>query len=312
MPDEWPWRPKTTVLRREVDALFGGQQQGGISTPTSISDVLVFTDPDAGHRFGCDKFEGLRSDGGYSYTGEGQRGRQTFVRGNRGILQTADLGSLIRLFRTRGTSATYVGAFTLGDPPFELQQIPDVVGLQREGIIFNFVPVDAETALLPAYGGEALDRIALSDWTEPDPSAFAFHIVEAEATRTVSRVEFKLQRDFGNWLKSEGYVPKNLRIPVEGAYIQPDLYEPETGLVVEAKKSSARSYVRQALGQVLDYDWCIRGTTLPSVPALLLPSAPTDDLIALCDECGVAVIAPFGAGYRTQGTISVIAVRAQD
>lgn len=116
MPDEWPWRPKTTVLRREVHALFGGQQQGGISTPTSISDVLVFTDPDAGHRFGYDKFEGLRSDGGYSYTGEGQRGRKTFVRGNRGILQTADLGSLIRLFRTRGTSATYVGAFTLGDP----------------------------------------------------------------------------------------------------------------------------------------------------------------------------------------------------
>ena len=310
MPEEWPWLPATTILRRDVHTRFGGQQQGGISTPKSIPDVIVFTDPDSGRQYGYDKFEGLRSDGGYSYTGEGQHGPQTFIRGNNGILRTSETGGLVRLFRTHRTNATYVGSFTLGDPPFEMRQIPDVDGLQREGIIFNLVPVDADTTLLPAYGGETLPVITASDWTEPDPSAFEFRVVEAEQTRTVSRVEFQLQRDFGNWLKAQGYTPQNLRIPIDGAAIQPDLYEPTTGLVVEAKKSSARSYVRQALGQVLDYDYCIRGTGRPSVPAILLPSSPGDDLIELCDECEVAVITRVGDGFATRGTTALTAVGA--
>lgn len=303
MPEDWPWPIDTSISRREVHDRLGGQEQGGISTPRGITDVLVFTDPDSGRRYGYDKFEGLRADGGYSYTGEGQHGPQTFIRGNRSILRTAETGGLVRLFRTRRTNATYVGAFTLGDPPFEMRQIPDVDGLPREGIIFNLVPVDADTALLPTYGSEVLPAsIASSEWSEPDASTFAFNIVEAEATRTVSRFEFELQRDFGNWLKAQGYSPQNLRIPVEGAAIQPDLYEPQTGLVVEAKKSSARSYVRQALGQVLDYDFCIRGTGRLSVPAILLPSAPSDDLVALCDECEVAVITRDGDEFATRGT----------
>ena len=77
---------------------------------------------------------------------------------------------------------------------------------------------------------------------------------------------------------------------------------------MEAKKSSARSYVRQALGQVLEYDYCIRGTGRPSVPAILLPSSPGDDLIELCDEYEVAVITRVGDGFATRGTTALTAV----
>ena len=310
MPDDWPWEPDTTLTRREVHHMLGGNAQSGITKPAKSRDVLLFTNIGTSRRYGYDRFEGHRSDGGYSYTGEGQRGDQSMTGGNFRILETNETGGLLRLFKAMSPNATYVGSFTLGDPPFETRRIFDVDRNERSGFIFNLVPVNADTALLPAYGGIELAEISASDWTEPDPSAFEFRLLEAEATRTVSRLEFQLQLDFGTWLKAQGFSPQNLRIPVDGAAIQPDVYEPATGLVVEAKKSSGRAYVRQALGQVLDYDFCIRGAGRASVPAILLPSAPTSDLIELCDECEVAVIVPFEGGFVTRGAISLTAVPA--
>lgn len=87
---EWVMQPGDEVLRRAVHKIYGGQQQGGISTPKSTPDVFIFTDPDKGAKYGYAKFEGLRGDGNYSYTGEGQIGDQSIdKRGNVTIVRSA-------------------------------------------------------------------------------------------------------------------------------------------------------------------------------------------------------------------------------
>ncbi len=81
----WALEIGDVVRRRAIHEAYGGQQQGGISTPRATSDVLIFTDPEAGARYGYDEFEGLREDGSYAYTGEGQRGHQLHGAGATGI-----------------------------------------------------------------------------------------------------------------------------------------------------------------------------------------------------------------------------------
>ena len=61
--DSWALEPGDVVRRRAIHDAYGGQQQGGIATPRSIPDILIFTNPETGAEFGYDEFEGLREDG---------------------------------------------------------------------------------------------------------------------------------------------------------------------------------------------------------------------------------------------------------
>jgi len=302
---EWSLEIGDTVLRRAIHDTFGGQDQGGISTPRSIPEILIFTDPKSGAKYGYDKFEGFREDGSYWYTGEGQTGPQLFVRGNRALRDAAIDGKVIRLLTKSGTSATYVGAFTNGDPTYRLETIPDIQGRPREGIIFNLVPLEADVRLLPVFGGEPRTSAAtLTDWAPPEYSDV---VVESDGhapagERVVSRAEFELQADFGKWLAAKSDPPKRLRLPIAGVAIEPDLYVPSRAWIVEAKKSTARAYIRAAIGQVLDYVHIATGVGIDASAVVLLPSAPQSDLVGLMhglgitiahrDESGFAILAP--------------------
>jgi len=55
--------------RRDLHAQFGGQNQGGISTPSSHPMILIFTG-DTGAQYGY--HDGWDEDGSFRYTGEGQ------------------------------------------------------------------------------------------------------------------------------------------------------------------------------------------------------------------------------------------------
>lgn len=288
---QWTLEIGDTVRRREIHNAFRGQQQGGISTPKSIPDILIFTDPKEGAKFGYDRFEGLREDGSYSYTGEGQEGHHEFLRGNKALRDAAADGKTIRLFRTSGTMATYVGAFTTGEPVYQTETIPDAKGAQRLGIIFNLVPLDADTTLLPPYGGERPARATITEWTAPDHSDIVVAQDELVTTgeRLISRIEFELQAEFGRWLKSRGHVIKRLTLPTESSTIEPDLYVESNGWIVEAKKSSARAYVRTAIGQVLDYSHTAQLSGIRSSPAVLLPGRPEPDLLLLMHKLGITV-----------------------
>ncbi|MEF2979410.1 hypothetical protein [Subtercola sp. YIM 133946] len=280
--------------------MWGGQRQGGIATPQNSSQILIFTNPDSGKRYGYDKFEGLRSDGSYSYTGEGQAGDQVFLRGNRSLRDSVKDGKIIRLFRTRGTQANYVGAFTLADVPYAIEQIPDLEGNERQGIIFNLVPLDADTSELPTYGGEQLNEPQALPWTPPSSDSYEVKPFEpSEVGRTVSRIEFELQADFGAWLIARGDTVRRLRVPVGNTVMEPDLYNETSGEIVEAKKSSARGYVRNAIGQVLDYVHTAQKVMNGVRPSILLPGIPTPDLVELCGGLGITVWVRDGVGFTS-------------
>lgn len=305
-PATWTLEPGDTVRRRSIHDAYGGQQQGGISTPRALPDVLIFTDPESGARYGYDRFEGLREDGSYAYTGEGQYGHQEFVRGNRALRDAAAAGKTIRLFRTKGVNATYVGSFTTDTPAYEIETIPDAAGEPRRGIIFNLVPLDARVELLPAYGGDLSDAGTFFDysahprvWTPPEYTDLVLASGEAPRSgeRLVSRVEFKLQCDFGDWLTNEGTPPSRLPLRAGSTLIEPDFYVADRGWIVEAKKSTARGHVRTAIGQVLDYVHIAAKTGLTATPVILLPGRPERDLLGLMIEHGITVIARAGEGF---------------
>jgi len=304
---EWTLEPGDTVRRREIHAAYGGQQQGGISTPTRIPDILVFTDPEKGARYGYDVFEGLREDGTYAYTGEGQYGHQEFVRGNRALRDANINGRTIRLLRTKGVNATYVGAFTTGNPTYMFETIPDVDGHPRKGIIFNLEPLEANLELLPAYGGDLGPGVPVADyaahpvqWTPPEYSDIIVPGGDVSDTgdRVVTRAEFELQSDFGNWLRDRGTPPARLPLRAGTAVLEPDLYVPARGWIVEAKRSSARGHVRTAIGQVLDYTHIAAKSGYQASPVVLLPGRPEQDLVELMTDLGIAVVVRSSEGFR--------------
>jgi len=296
-PTLWTLEIGDTVLRREIHAAYGGQEQGGIITPKSIPDILVITSPESGARHGYDAFEGLQEDGSFLYTGEGQRGPQVFARGNTALRDAVQDGRPIRLLTKRGTYVTYVGEFTTGEPAFSIETIPDSDGNPRDGIIFKLVPVDADVEALDAPSAPLTESARASSWTPPESSSYVVGAPLIPGERVVSRIEFELQEDFGKWIQSRGETPQRLRLSSAGATIEPDLYVSESGWVVEAKKSPAREYVRTAIGQVLDYSLLTRESGRPAVPVVLLPGRPIAHLEALLSELGILLIVRDDEGF---------------
>lgn len=96
---------------------------------------MISTNPVQGRKYGYDPYEGLRPDGLYAFTGEGVRGDRKLLRGNLALISSAQAGRIVRRFTVRGVDATYIGAFTLADPPFDYRHVPDVDGPMRRGII---------------------------------------------------------------------------------------------------------------------------------------------------------------------------------
>ena len=67
--------------RLDIHEVFGGQKQGGISTPSASEFIFLFTG-EAGKAHGYDDFVDER---GFHLYGEGQAGDMQFVRGDLAI-----------------------------------------------------------------------------------------------------------------------------------------------------------------------------------------------------------------------------------
>jgi hypothetical protein len=294
------------LKRTEVQTRFGGQKQGGIATPKDAPNILIFSDPSEGAKYGYSVHEGLREDGSFAYTGQGQLGNQKMHMGNLALAQSTDLGKTIRLFLTEKTYATYVGAFSLGDPPYVEREARDSEGQLRMVFVFNLVPISADISVLPNYGGvtSSTSSSSFADWEAPDWSSYqVLQSAKSEEVVTASRLEFRLQHEFGNWLISNGHSVKRHTIKIGSSTISPDLFDETTNTLIEAKKSSSRGHVRTAIGQVLDYQNNERILGNSRKCALLLPSPPAADLIALCLHLGIKIYVPansedFSAGFK--------------
>ena len=87
--------PGTLYIRAHLHTQFGGQRQGGISTPARFPIILLFTG-EAGKQYGC---QDRTTDAGvFLYTGEGQRGDMTFTKGNLAIRDHTQNGEDLHLF----------------------------------------------------------------------------------------------------------------------------------------------------------------------------------------------------------------------
>lgn len=126
-----------TYNRRELHSLYGGQRQGGISTPSDHPFILLFTGVQ-GQQYGYK--DGWSEDGLFLYTGEGQVGDMDFLRGNRAIRDHMEDGKDLHLFEyiQRGL-VRYAGQMVYTG--FQEKQAPDREGSSRRVIVFELAPI---------------------------------------------------------------------------------------------------------------------------------------------------------------------------
>lgn len=141
-----------TYQRRELHEKYGGQQQGGISTPREYPFIFLFSSH-RGKEYGYD--DGWQVDGLYHYTGEGQVGDMSFTRGNKAVRDHALHGKELLLFDTLpdGTRR-FMGPMRYVDHYFK--DIPDEDGNSRRGIVFRLAPLlpREEISLAPIVTSE--------------------------------------------------------------------------------------------------------------------------------------------------------------
>ena len=155
--------------RADIHGPYGGQQQGGISTPSAWPFVFLFTG-ESGEQYGYT--DGWDENGVFLYTGEGQVGDMGFVRGNQAIRDHAANGKDLHLFQSlgKGQGYRYLGRFAC--PSWEYRRGVDVNGDERRAIVFHLIqPEEAEeAAAAPKPGSMTLGQLrqrALDAAVEP-------------------------------------------------------------------------------------------------------------------------------------------------
>jgi 5-methylcytosine-specific restriction protein A len=133
--------PGEVYRRRELHEKYGGQMQGGISTPAEHKIVMLFTS-ERGKEHGYS--DGWTERGVFLYTGEGQKGDMEFVRGNAAIRDHLEHGKEIHLFSQ--TSKGYVEYIDqMMCTGYHFRQGPDSNGEMRKMIVFELVPVKRDS-----------------------------------------------------------------------------------------------------------------------------------------------------------------------
>lgn len=131
--------------RQDIHGRYGGQTQGGISTPSNSPFVILFTG-EAGSQHGyMDHWEQEDGENILHYYGEGQTGDMQNVRGNRAILEHLENNKRLLIFQSMGKSQPYrfLGEFQF-IYAYEQSGIPDTKGNLRKAIVFKLKPVEVE------------------------------------------------------------------------------------------------------------------------------------------------------------------------
>jgi 5-methylcytosine-specific restriction protein A len=133
------FEPGREYRRRELHRKYGGQEQGGISTPKDQPFLLLFSSEN-GELYGYN--DGWLPDGSYRYTGQGQIGDMVFKFGNKAILDHEKNGKTLYLFETtRKAFVRYVGRMRYAGHEMK-KNVPDRERRPRTAIIFRLLPDD--------------------------------------------------------------------------------------------------------------------------------------------------------------------------
>ncbi|WJV48873.1 restriction endonuclease [Streptomyces flavofungini] len=285
------------VTRRELHKRFGGTPQGGISPSAKSQMVMVFVADNPGPH---DPLTGWGEDGIFHFTGAGMYGDQEMTRGNLALLRHVENGRALHVFHqlpkiTEGVSLrTYrhLGRFEV-DPeqPCYTADALDASGDMRAVIVFRLRPVGATAA-----GGPRLPATPAAETRVlralPEPHIEPIRLRAQESPRALTA---RLTADYASHLRSLGRELSAVQVRVKGetrtSYI--DLLDVTENRLIEVKNSSTRQSVRLAIGQLMDYRRFFNPT--PAL-ALLLPSAPREDLLDLCASLCIEVVWPTPEG----------------
>ncbi|MCA0044667.1 HNH endonuclease [Celeribacter litoreus] len=154
----------------DIHTVFGGQRQGGISTPRQQPYVFIFTGK-SGEQHGYS--DGWRDEGVFLYTGEGQSGDMEFKGGNKAIRDHSLNGKDLLLFEALGKSkpVRYLGRFACES--WDTFQGPDTSGNMRECIQFHLVKTTLPSAGASLDMEDANSTSSISDLYGLRQRAFA-------------------------------------------------------------------------------------------------------------------------------------------
>jgi len=120
--------------RSEIHATYGGQEQGGISTPAKYPYIFLFSG-DSGEQYGYrDRWIDTHT---FQYFGEGQRGDMQLLRGNLAVATHVEKGKEIHLFRKVDKGRyRYEGRFEYVEHDF-VERETDIEGRSRTALVFT-------------------------------------------------------------------------------------------------------------------------------------------------------------------------------
>ncbi len=152
----------------ELHDRYGGQRQGGISTPSGHPVVLIFT----GYAGGQHGYADGWSEEVFCYGGEGQQGDMEWSRGNVAVRDHVARGRDLLLFEmlpTPRSHVRYLGPFACTS--WEYRRGPDRTNAMRQAIVFHLRPLSDElgaiaTRARPTVGVAELRARALAAQAE--------------------------------------------------------------------------------------------------------------------------------------------------
>lgn len=180
--------------RQDLHEVYGGQRQGGISTPKEHPLIFLFTG-DQGEQYGYE--DGFQEDGTFWYTGEGQVGDMQMLRGNRSIRDHATDGKSMHLFQYVGTGTVeYVGEFvSVGDHE---HLSPDRNGNLRKVFVFELALDSGGTSgVVPKSLARSEPREASGLWTMP------LSELRTNALTTAGSTATRTERKYNVYKRSE-------------------------------------------------------------------------------------------------------------
>jgi hypothetical protein len=155
----------------------------------------------------------------------------------------------------------------------------------RSVIVFRLRRVDAAAAI-----GEPPQQpdVLVSDVGLESHITETFHVNPTRPPTNAERREADLVQRYARWLGDRGHTVgrKRIAFPRRATSLYADLFDQTAAELVEAKGSAARTDVRLALGQILDYDRYVEARSR----AILLPVRPAEDLVQLLLAYNVACV----------------------
>jgi 5-methylcytosine-specific restriction protein A len=135
----WGFEVGRTYSRRtNIHGRFGGQQQGGIITPSAHPVVIIITGEEGLEHGYADRY---RPDGVFEYFGEGQVGDMRLRAGNKAIVEHSAAGKSLLLFRKSADGLRFEGEMVCEG--YHNEVAPDRNGIERSAIVFELRRLEA-------------------------------------------------------------------------------------------------------------------------------------------------------------------------